>query len=48
LQIGSFVISGAAVVLAAWIGAPLIKEVRRKTGDDSFLTSLLSGELFHR
>jgi hypothetical protein len=48
LGITSFVLSGAVVVIAVLAGASSIKDVRRKTGDESFLTSLLSGELFHR
>jgi len=48
LKIMSFVLSGTALISAtsAWVSA--IKDVRRRTGDNSSLTYLLSGEMFQR
>ena len=48
LEIVSFVVAAAVFILAFVFGAPEIRRMRNETGDDSFLTALLSGDLFRK
>lgn len=48
LEIISFAVAALAIAVAIFIGAPEISRMRKETGDDSFLTALLSGDLFRK
>lgn len=48
LEIAGIALSAIGALASILVGASQVKLLRQKTGDDSTLTSVLSGEFLHR
>ena len=46
LNIAAFIFSALTSIIAVVVGASEVRRVRERTGDDSLLTSILSGDIF--
>jgi tetrahydromethanopterin S-methyltransferase subunit C len=45
LNIAAFIFSALTSIIAVVVGASEVRRVRERTGDDSLLTSILSGDI---
>ncbi len=48
VEIGGVFFALVAAIVSAVVGARDVRQLRHRTGDESALTALLSGELFSR